>query len=713
MNPAEAASPDLLKNLVDALRQGATPAPAWFLTHQERWRWLVETLMGHPRIRGGQRPRDYPGDPFSKRLLTQVVDLHQLTVPSWKGKLPKGVRFGSWLFAYALIVETQVLAQPDPPKVHEAGQEPGLGDSEGILAQALDWVIWQLLQVLDKRKDEAAYHLLLATLGISPVEAPKLSSQGPGQRPSFSSLACEESLRIAAQAALHAGAGADGIAKMPVFRKKPEGPQPKGRRIQDPTRRGTPEDGVPDNNKVVALLDGKVWTLFLKASNVQSFLWRAKVLWMARGASAWVSQVVAAARYRLSQETHLSARQDSLGPLLLTDVGAFSFHASSRKPDCRRVLEEIVLYLGKNLDMWNPKLAAFKSSHPEFGLDDQGIRSCFPDLCLEATRISIRRLCVRGMAWNAGVREARRTAKEKARLRYLWMAPEFTAAGKACGFVRKRKPLNEGEKPTDDGGLLLVDQVPWRKGDEDHSSIGWCGIAWSLAGTTYKAHTIQGFAEILERHGIRTHDTHGEWLKGMGMGGEGTTYLFLDGNRVGKTFARLPPILGFQVALDLLHHTQEGLLEGIREVCASVGPHAPLATLPVELIYLGGDDLVCSMPTRFLPLFLEGFHRHAKSQGARSFTGIGIQVPFMDTEVARKAQAPIVGLLLSSLKWAKDTTRKSRHEEAVKTYEKLLALAADEGLELKRLRARLASRRVLTVLGLDLRPIPAAPETAP
>ena len=451
---------DPLQALADALRQGATTAPTWFLTHQERWRWLVETLMGHPRIRGGQRPRDYPGDSFGRDLLAQVVELHGRPLQPW-GKLPENTtcRFGSWLFAFVLIVETQVLARcckkcPCP------GAEPGAccPDPGAALARALDWVVWQTLRALERAEDEAAYHLVLSTLGVAPVEAPSLKGrksdgermepQGPGRRLNIPAE-CGEDLRVAASAAYYAGAHHAGVevggkwpVPIPMERAQPE-IRKAGKRAGAPPQ-GQVAPSIADRDKVVGFLDGQVWTLFLKAAHVQKFLGRAKVLWMARGASAWVSQVVAAARDRLPMQKALRNGEQSLGPLLLTDVGAFSFHACAVRPDCRELLSGLVKDLSNHLGQWNPKLAAFLRSHPELPQDSRSIRSCFPELCIEASPASIRSLCAPGMPWNAGIWEAEREAKAQEGLRWTWAPSNPTRNGPPCGFVTK--PLRQKAK---------------------------------------------------------------------------------------------------------------------------------------------------------------------------------------------------------------------------------------------------------------------------
>ncbi len=699
MSQARNIQPDPMQAMVSSLRQGATPVPAWFLTHRERWRWLVETLMGHPRIRGGQRPRDYPGDRSSKLMLSQAVALHAQNLSPW-GQMPRaaGCRFGSWLFAFVLIVETQVLPNcggcpgqgPDPDRSPEVPEfYPCCSNPEAALARALDWVVWQALRALGRADDECAYHLILSTLGISPVEAPLLNAAGPKLRLGLPS-GCRDALRIASEAAFYAGSGTDFGVPLPKKKEKATGEACNGNErtiaIGESVQVGHQEGGVPDQNRVAALLDGEVWTLYLKAAHVQGMIGRAKILWMSRGASAWVSQVLAAARDLLPGQASFGPSDSASRPFLLTDVGAFSLHAWASRPDCQAILEGVVKDLVQNLDTWNPKLGAFLKANSGFGPETHAPSACFPELCLEASCTTVRRLCAAGVEWNTGAREAEREAKKKERLWSTWAPPISGAAEKACDFV-----MNEG-------GLLRVDKVPWRRGEKLKPLMGWSGMAWSLAGATYKAHTLQGLGEMLHFPPLQQHSNHGEWMKGMGQDGA-TAYLFLDGNHVGKTFAALPPIRGFQAALDLLNQTQDGLLGGIQEVSRAVSSGKAPITLPVELYYLGGDDLVCALPAGTLPDFLRGFEPHAVSSGAASFTGIAILVP---SKAGSSVPAVLVEILQGALKWAKAT---GRGETPKVSWDELVAKAETRDFSLVKRDAPVYSSQVLNVLAMDLLPL--------
>ena len=97
-----------LDAIVKTLQDGASQVPPWFLSHSQRWRRLLSTLMGHPLIRGGQRPRDFPSDPAARRAVSSAVGLHRSDLPCWNAKFRDRspyVRFGDWLHAYALLVE--------------------------------------------------------------------------------------------------------------------------------------------------------------------------------------------------------------------------------------------------------------------------------------------------------------------------------------------------------------------------------------------------------------------------------------------------------------------------------------------------------------------------------------------------------------------------------------------------------------------------------
>ena len=695
MCQSQAAPPDPLKNLVSSLRQGANSVPAWFLTHSERWRWLVETLMGHPRIRGDQRPRDFPGDRSSLELLSRAVELHACPLPRWRD-LPADAyaRFGSWLFPFVLMVETQILPARCGClgcKGGNSGEDPANAEGlrpcpypESALLLALEEVIGQTLRAMGLEGDHASLDLLHSSLGLGPVEA---SAKGGYGR---ASKACKESIRYASVAAYCAGAEADSRTDLAKAEAKPDSA------AMVRSSWTIPERGVHGKERLNALLDGTIWTLLLKTYKVQPFIRRATSLGLARGASAWASQVLAAARDELPRQVVAtgSAGAHEIKPLLLTDVGAFSLHAWHAKPDCQATLESIAKGMEDSLQKWNPKLFDFLAKHPDMKREVK-VASCFPDLCLEARETSIRKLCGLGVPLDETKLEADRKDREQRRLWHAWKSTVPRAPDPKCHFVKK------------DRGLIPVNLVPWRRDMPKNPLIGWRGIAWTLAGSTYKAHTLQGLGESLDLPPLQLPEDHRHKVELLGTG-QGMAYLLLDGDKVGHKFQSMAWIRGFQAAMSLLESTQKGLLAGVFEVWSAMGKLSCPKALPVELIYLGGDDLVCELPMEHLGAFLDGFQRHATSPGADSFSGVVVRVPILEKGRGQDVPALVLGVLQPALKPAKAFLRMEVTRLDLRT---LRSTAKKSGFALTCHQQEVIRHGDhLTVLAMDLRPIPAAPD---
>ena len=610
----------LFEALIRSLREGVTPAPPWYLTHLHRWRWLIDTLMGHPLIRGQQRPRDFPTDPSSRRAVSCAVSLHKQVLGRWSS-LPEGMGcpFGSWLYAYVLLVEGRVFPtcrQPDT-----AAQE------------ALQWVIWQVLRITGRESDEGSLHRLLAALGMAPKDAPKLRSM---KRPSGECKLCAEDghgtlevaggcdiiVGTAAEAALIAGfCSESGTAQLP------------------PT--------VKHNRKLIeALLSTPVWLITLKTHGVQGRIARAKRLFVTRGASVWISQALALGR-ELLLESSRSGKEGLPRLLLLTDVDALERFACFEEPECRSIRQILRKLLKRRIQDHNPRLAAFLASQGVEGKAAPGMAPCLPDYCIETDRgVSLLELCAARTPLAEADREGEKRRKEQEGRRCFLSLTPRTKAGPVCEFVKG------------DHALTKVNDVPWLEDRLANQNIGLNGLAWSLAGGTYLADTLQGLGESLGYHSLVLRNLHGDRLRCLGESERGVAYLKLDGDQVGLSLGSLPRLRSFPAGLDIFDKTQEGLLQGIRSSLSAWNQEAPLPTLPIELVYLGGDDVMCSLPERYVEGFLFGFERTPKPVGAASFSGVVLQAPpALGKELGEKIPEVASSLIPKCLKWMKSVRR--------------------------------------------------------
>jgi hypothetical protein len=560
-------------------------------------------------------------------------------------------RFGSWLVAFGLMVEGRVLRTCEDPEVASLS--------------ALQWMIWQMLRALGEDGNEAAFHLVAATLGLTRQEFPTIRRTPPDSCAGCDA-ACTDSLETAARAALHAGSMAD------------HGWSPK-----------RTEGGIAE--AVDRMLDTQVWLLRVKTHEVQKFLKRGTNLWMRRGASAWVSHSLAVARELLPELGAFNPPEETLRPFLLTDVDAVAGFACFSAPPCESLCSQLEKALEESFRRENPKLWAFREAAPSLRDRDVALRACFPRFRLESELFTLRSLCgIREWKSEDLLERERETARSEdryseSRTLGLRLLEEGT-----CAFV------------ADDEGLLSVGEVPWRRGELGNPSIGWCGIVWSLAGATYRAHTLQGLAAELDLPPLQLPRDHSDWRRLLGEEEGEVAYLMLDGDMVGRKLGTLPYLSAIQAGLDLLEKTQRGLLAGIQTACGAKADGLKLRTLPVELVYLGGDDLMVDLPSRYLDAFLEGFSRNPDSEEDWGFTGVALLVPPIRGSLGPRIPELVADLILNALKWAKATRR---NEPPQVTMGSLKEAAFAKGFAIQVCEEPISRAGSLMVFGIRIEPL--------
>jgi hypothetical protein len=602
-------SPDgLVGDLIQALREGATPATPCFLSHRQRWRWLMDTLQGHPLIRGHQRPRDFPIDPAARRILATAIALQQLPLKAWPdGKQAEGhPNLGSWAYAFGAVVEGLLARERE--------------GHEKICRSAVQWVIWTVLRAAGKASSAAACQRLAGTLGMTLNEMPlllKRDASVPKEAELYQiGLPGEDSLvAAAATAALLASIAAT---------------------QEDPGRIA----GLhAEHSQVTELLNLRFWLVSLKPSKVQAFLSRARLSFLQRGASAWASQALALAREGL-----VSIRAPRTRTwVLVTDVDALAEFITFTKPQARRLSTALQRHFegmwskGDVLEARMPRLAQVARRIGDSPEDLQARLYTLPPFEVQASpALNLRQLCVgRPGLSKQGLKAKNDEGRGKGRIADWHPAPPVFD-GPSCPWV------------AGDRGRLPAQDLLWLDGDRTKPTLGWSAMTWSLAGMTHRLMVHQGLCEGLARPDLSLITKHPDWLEALRESDGDHAYLKLDGDGVGVTLGTLPKLQASTVGLDILLHLQAGLLEGLNRVIGAWQanhPGQPLTTLPLDLLYLGGDDLVCSLPAAYLDDFLAGFEGAALSRGVRSFTGAALVVPASFKAGGQLAPSLLHGLL--------------------------------------------------------------------
>lgn len=612
-------SQELFNSLVEALHAGATDALPWFLTQQQRWRWLIDTLMGHPRIRGGQRPRDFPTDPASRRAVSCAADLHTREVPAWNRiSISPGQKcsFGSWLYAYALMLEGRVFP---------ACTQPELAAQEGT-----QWILWQILRITGRDAEEGSLHRILAALGIAPKEAQKLS--GIPKPPANQCWRCIGDCRM------NLGIDADcrsivGIAAEAAFIA--------GTAALSGTN--SIEEAAKHNRvQIKALLDTQVWLVSLKTHKVQERIERANRLYVARGASVWASQALALGRELLIDDLY-SGRIGLPKLMLLNDVDAIAKFACFEEPHCQSIAQIVESRLGNRVAKNNPRLLAILDSQSKAWGASFDITTCLPNFCIETDYAgTIWDMCSKKIPLEKKALKEEKQKKEQQGTRCILSFDETTLIDDECGLVRG------------DRGLTPIGEIPWLAVQKENTKVGWNGIVWSLAGGTYLAGSIQGLGESIGFDSLVLRNQHKEWLECLDEQNGQVAYIKLDGDQVGHSLAVLPGLSAFTAGLDIFDKTQLGLREGILAALGAWTQERRIPTLPIELVYMGGDDVMCNLPSRYLDGFLSGFERAAKPAVVKSFSGVVIEAPAnINKELGKKIPEVASRLVPKALKWMK------------------------------------------------------------
>jgi hypothetical protein len=113
--------------------------------------------------------------------------------------------------------------------------------------------------------------------------------------------------------------------------------------------------------------------------------------------------------------------------------------------------------------------------------------------------------------------------------------------------------------------------------------------------------------------------------------------------------------------LELHPRTFAGLRSGIRSAQRWLadpgkGPGSSRG-LPVEVIYQGGDDLLCMLPSSLLDPFLGGFAAPRRILAARTFTGVAITLPGVLVRQGSQVPFLIARMVPVALEWAKRRSR--------------------------------------------------------
>ena len=564
--------------LIEALRTAAVDAPAWHLTSANRWRLLRDTLLGHVRVRGKLRPRDLPLDTSCQAVIDSAARI--LNLPPYTFE-QGSLRFRHWLGIFSLL----------PLATTEAGDRTPLSTDDFLCATILELCFALRGGVTREITTQAAspfVQRLIGVLGLSQQEWDRLITEYQKtiheRAPAHDALLARWAARVIE---LPAPAEPGDFLSRAEFRAALASAltEHKGKR--------------PSIEQLLATLDERACCyVTLKAEKPQRYINRGTQHWLLRGASGWCSQSLALAR------------------------------------DLMCGIDEALLFSDSDavVGMWFPRTASEADLQDRF----QRTLSDFWQLKNESHEMAKRfpRL------WNwlqdnlpEGVALDRATNLPTLK---PWCMPPLSVL-EICLY---RLPKDESDKRSDDANVAtdgtcsrvkgekavaFTTPAPWledENGDGNGAGdgkdaaevqpyrVGITSMIWALCGTTFRTHAHEGLCKALEITHLRLQKVHhGKWLRQLGMQQESLVHLKIDGDGVGEHF-RTSPLADFPwLSMQLGRMVQQRLVAGVRAAitkCPGVGGEDG-PTLPVDVVYVGGDDVYVILPEPILKPFLDGF----------------------------------------------------------------------------------------------------------
>jgi len=562
------ASGQLANAAIDAISHCSVPRAVWHLSAAERWRAVRDTLLGHAPIRGGLRPRDLPIDGDFRDMLAAIAALHNLIQPQNCDPVQQ-YRFGDWLYSFAALLESDPLQQ-------EPGELP-------IPHQALHACFLQMRRAFgapeegDFSKHCPFLHRLIGSVGWSMKDWNHL------QRASDKRVAwLADTARLAARIAMASPETAEII-----------------RRAGPDTLLGEVERifkfGGSKRPQLARLAQENLRVLTLMTEHVQDYIGRGQRHWLMRGASAWCSQVLAWARDEIP--LHLP------GALLLSDSDVLvAFLMPTNATQDAEAVMNCLWTAWRSKDHFLQRFPRLYECAAVSSATDLDPRTALPDLSIRiSSPKSLLALCLA---------ETPRNDKEHDEIE-----PGGSAATRGIGDLALAPVVVPCANVADDE-MLTEDPPPWlevrgnNQGGKVTERFGFTSLVWSLCGTTLRTHWFQNVAGATRTimPAMRMMPVHhGEWLKHLHVPDDPLTFLKLDGDKVGRSFRCSPvsrrPYLSMELGRLVLKRVMAATCAVTRQRSAT----ACEPYLPVDLVYLGGDDVFVCLPLSSVATFLAGF----------------------------------------------------------------------------------------------------------
>jgi hypothetical protein len=655
--PAESASlpamssdllpPDaIFSSIADQLVSASSDRPIGFESHETRLSLLLDVLLGHARIRGTGRPRDYPFTEARRRSLALGTALTGLEVgtramPDCKpgtlvalGSLM--VRYQFYDFIAALRLMPLSDTSPGSPDGttgvqvfggatvavlwHLARQLHPMDEKGNLKAEGLRAIerVARVLSLNAAERKAAGFDTGRPEKGVSSWKSPKGTGVGEWivraeQLAALAALTASEKPGVLAAMLPPGRITRLNRAHHLAFRAPKRAPLALSPADLEQAQHLCGFFGCKLDVRASGLLtmlagfaSQRVHRLEFQNRNVQSLLNQAKSPFIARGISAWALRATASLRddlTRLAAEPALRVLSDSDAKTVLVGAPIGRVAAVARAHRLLRPRAEDMLRA-------LPPLADCADA----ASSDSAYERISPNLYLRASSLTLLELATGSSAFDKEEKAQRAPTRD-----------------------RLTEPLQEGAFPPREGGSCRglygetgVAVPPWYE-PTDEKAGGYSPRAWvySLAGKAWRQSTMEGLVgELQMRLGPEPKILPlSSWKQRMaaaaGLGFEATDFdslclLRIDGADVGRRFIEAPPLSRSGLGLELEHSLVQVFVDALcflfeDWVQKLEGTGLPLIP-PIDLLYFGGDDLQVSLPSRLLPAFVAVLKRTLVAQ---------------------------------------------------------------------------------------------------
>lgn len=573
-SPGDAFDHATAEDLLKALRQVSVRVPTWHLTESERWHLFRDLLFGNVRVRGSLRPRDLPLDAACMQVLTAAASVQAMR----PYEVTNGrISFRHWLTCFCLLHSVATKKKPSAK----------LPESQQLACVILELVISLLGTApppgtpLEAIAKHPFTQQLIGVLGLSQQEWDSLWGRcdiDPASR----------SVSLARLAAL-VMAIPDPPQLATADRQKWHA-ELAGKLRQE----GFPELHGEKKKALLASLDEQFCRqATLKIPGVQRYIAQGKNHWNFRGASAWCSQTLGVARdcFLDASKGLMSSDSDAIVAAWLPESADERTLNDAVKASMERLWslspatnDAMHARFPRLADWLTQEIEALRAEDPRISpLADTQLPG-FSVRCKESW--SLLDICVRRVPKEPKIREAPVVPRP---------ADDETTE---CAHVIGHPPV-------------FSKYPPWLRPQGGKRRVGVAAVAWSLCGTTYRTHSHEGLCEAIGERKLRLQSVHhGEWLETLGMPDSRLTHLKLDGDGVGDKFREAPLADSTWLSMELARTMQHRLIAGVRETFAHHKQNYPTLEdrpLPIDVVYLGGDDLYVCLPWDLVDVFLDAF----------------------------------------------------------------------------------------------------------